>query len=297
MIQTNAQVTALARHTGYHRVVYNWALFYFKEGLDKGEWHSCYDIRRAFNQIKRETYPWSAELSQTVSKQAIGNLDRAIKNWRNPRTKSKFPRMHKRSHKQSFQIDDGPDRLTIDGKFINFPRAIGRIRCRQELRFSGSIRKVIVVKEANRWFAYIDVEIVEPERFNLTNKPSIGVDVGIKTLATCSDGTVYENPKPLKCYQRKLRKLDKSIARSRNQHGSKNFSERRKRNLLKRAKVHQRIKNIRSDNHHKATSTIVKTASSVVVTEDVECLKVCGRIGNYREALSDVKFVIVSWLS
>ena len=110
--------------------------------------------------------------------------------------------------------------------------------------------------------------------------PTIGVDVGVSTMATCSDGAMVENPKALATALQRLRRLDKAIARSRNVHGKSNHSNRRERLYARRRRVHARVINLRSDNHHKATTAIAKSAGRVVV----ETLNVAGMMKNRRLA-------------
>ena len=115
--------------------------------------------------------------------------------------------------------------------------------------------------------------------------PTIGVDVGVGTMAVCSDGTTVDNPKALASGIKQLRRLDKAIARSRNVHGRSNHSNRRERLYARRRNLHARTVNVRNDNHHKATTAIAKSAGRVVV----ETLNVSGMIRNRRlaRALSD----------
>jgi putative transposase len=112
------------------------------------------------------------------------------------------------------------------------------------------------------------------------------VDVGIKTLAVCSDGTVYENPQALRKSLSRLRRLDKSIARSRNAHGKNQHSNRRERKYRLRETVHARVRNIRNDAQHKAASAITAKPVGKVV---VETLNVSGMLQNRRlsRALAD----------
>ena len=110
--------------------------------------------------------------------------------------------------------------------------------------------------------------------------PTIGVDVGVGTIATCSDGTTVENPKALTSSIKKLRRLDKAIARSRKVQGRGNHSTRRERLYVQRRRLHARIANVRNDNHHKATAAIAKTVGRVVV----ETLNVTGMVRNRRMA-------------
>ena len=110
--------------------------------------------------------------------------------------------------------------------------------------------------------------------------PTIGVDVGVVTMATCSDGTTVDNPKALANGLKQLRRLDKAIARSRNVHGKSNFSNRRERLYAKRRRLHARVVNVRNDHHHQATTAIAKSAGRVVV----ETLNVAGMVKNRRLA-------------
>lgn len=74
----NRQATLLARHAGYARVAANWSVSAFQEGLDRGVWLSEMDLRRMFNRVKRDLYPWSGCLSQMATKNAIKHVGRAI---------------------------------------------------------------------------------------------------------------------------------------------------------------------------------------------------------------------------
>ena len=72
----------------------------------------------------------------------------------------------------------------------------------QELRFVGNPVKVTLSRVAHRWFVSITVETEDTEVVDTSTHPVIGIDVGINTLATLSDGTKYHNPRPLKQYER-----------------------------------------------------------------------------------------------
>ena len=106
------------------------------------------------------------------------------------------------------------------------------------------------------------------------------VDGALGTLATCSDGTVVENPKALTTALKRLPRLDQAIARSRNVHGRSNHSNRRERLYDKRRKAHATIVNVGNDHHHKATTTIAKSPGRVVA----ETLNVSGMMMNRRLA-------------
>ena len=95
--------------------------------------------------------------------------------------------------------------------------------------------------------------------------PTVGVDVGVGTTATCSEGTRVENPRALAPALKLLRHLDKAIARSRNVHGRHDHSNRRERLYARRDRLHARVVNVRNENHHKATTAIAKSAGRAVL--------------------------------
>ena len=165
----------------------------------------------------------------------------------------------------------------MDGKAVILPK-IGRVAMVEELRFNGSIREVTVSGMAGTWFACFCVEDGE-EIPPVKNGPTVGVDVGVDTMATCSDGTKIENPKALSGALKRLRRVDQAIARSRKVHGRSNHSNRRERLYASRRQLHARVVNVRNDRHHKATTAIAKSCGRVV-----ETLNVAGMMMNRRLA-------------
>ena len=178
---------------------------------------------------------------------------------------------------RAVRADNGPDTVRVDGKAVILPK-IGRV-VMEELRFHGSIREVTINRTAGTWFACFcteDGQQVPP----LKPGPTIGVDVGVGTMAVCSDGTTVENPKALATGLKRLRRLDKAIARSRNVHGKSTHSNRRGRLYARRRNLHARVVNVRNDNRHKATTAIAKSCGRVAV----ETLNVSGMMLNRRLA-------------
>ena len=285
---TLEQDALFGRHAGYSRFAYNWALGEFRTGLEVGEWLSERTLRPRWNVVKKMIAPWGAELSQNAAKYAIIDLGQAATAWGEYRKRVKadqrtgrrvgFPRFKRRKHEQGFRADNGPDTVRVEGKVVILPR-IGRVAMVEELRFAGSIREVTVNRTAGTWFACFCIEDGQ-EAPPVKDGPAVGVDVGVGTMAVCSDGTIVENPKALSVGLKRLRRLDKAIARSRNVHGKSSPSNRRERLYAKRRNVHARVVNVRDDHHHKATTAIAKSAGRVVV----ETLNVSGMVRNRRLA-------------
>ena len=284
---TPEQESLFNQHAGYARFAYNWAVAEFKAGLQVGEWLTERTLRPRWNRVKGMIAPWGAELSQNAAKYAIMDLGQAAGGWGEYRRKVKsgqrtgrrvgFPRFKRRKHEQGFRADNGPNTVRVDGTVI-LPK-IGRVAMVEHLRFQGSIREVTINRTAGIWFASFCIEDGQKPP-PVKDGPTIGVDVGVGTMATCSDGTTVDNPKVLIDALGRLRRLDKAIARSRNVHGKTQQSNRRERLYVKRRRLHARIVNVRNDNHHKATTAIAKSAGRVVV----ETLNVAGMLKNRRLA-------------
>ena len=168
--------------------------------------------------------------------------------------------------------------MTVTGKTVILPR-LGQVAMVEGLRFSGSIREVTINRSTDVWFACFCVEDGQ-EPPPIKEGPTMGVDVGIGMMATCSEGTVVENPRALAGALKRLQRVDRAIARSRKVHGGNHQSSRRERLYARRRRLHARAANVRNDNHHKATTMIAKSSGRVVV----ETLNVAGMMGNRRLA-------------
>ena len=276
----NKQSTLMGQHAGYARVAFNFALSSFKVGLDDDEWRTYVDIKREFNAVKYDKFHWCSDLSQNASKNAIHNFGDAVTRWKSGQ--NSFPTYKKRSDRISYQADNGTGTVEVYKKRIKLPK-IGWVRMREELRYTGEISRVVVSKRNGKWFASILVRCDsnnykhQPPLFD--DKQPIGIDVGINTLATCSNGDTYENPRPLKRYERKLTRANRSL--SRKVLGSQNWQKAKKR----LGTVHYRIACIREDAHHQATTKILRKASAI----GIETLNISGLLKNRKlaKALSD----------
>ncbi len=118
----------------------------------------------------------------------------------------------------------------------------GTVKMRQALRWKGRITRVNMSKKAGHWYASVSVDdgIPLPETAD-NGKPAIGIDMGLKTLAVCSDGTEYANPKPLAELLPRLRKADKALQRK--VEGSNNWHKQ----VAAVQKLHARIADLRTD--------------------------------------------------
>ena len=266
---TEDQHSWFAQQCSYARFAYNYGLSDFKN--TPRHWK---ELNKRFNVAKR-AIEWASDMDQRAALFGIKCLGDAISRWRSGQ--NKFPKHKKRNHHQSYSTD--PTSVTLKGNRIRLPK-IGWVRMFEALRFEGEILKVTISRTAHRWFVSITVDTGTPNvPRDARGLPVVGIDVGINSLATLDNGRHYENPRPLKRYERKLkrehRRLSKKVFPSNNW-----FKQKRK---LER--IHYRIACIREDAHHKVTTEIVNTASAI----GIETLKVTNLLKNRNlaKALSD----------
>jgi len=239
---------------------------------------------------KKEEFPWMYEVSKCAPQEAIRDLDSAFKNFFRGIKKGQkvgFPKFKsKHKSKPSFTISFG---FYVTNSTINIPK-VGYVKLKEKDYIPVKdihINSMTVSKTAGRWFASVQVsqEISEP------TKPEtvLGVDVGIKTLATCSNGEVFENNKNLKKAQKKLAHAQKNLARKQFDKETKKSSKNREKAKLKVQKIHFDIANKRKDAIHKMTSKLARTKPMYFALED---LNVSGMMKNHclAGAIADASF-------
>jgi putative transposase len=158
----------------------------------------------------------------------------------------------------------------VNGNKIKVP-IFGWLKC-SEILPQCEIKNVVISKTANQWFIAFKV----PFKLQIINKinGTIGVDLGIKTLATLSNGKIFEAVKPYKKNKRKLKILQRRY--SKKQKDSNNC----KKACIKVAKLHYKIANIRKDALHKLTTYLAKNHSEICI----EDLNVKGMSKNHKLA-------------
>ena len=259
-----------SQQCGYARFAFNYALSDFK--ADPRHWK---ELNKRFNIAKR-VIEWTGGMDQRAALFGIKNLGDAISRWKSGQNRR--PKKKRRRDRQSYSTD--PNSIKIEGKRIRFPK-IGWVRMYQKLRHKGEITKVTISRTAHRWFVSLTVDTGKPKETPRDTRglPAIGIDVGINSLATLDTGKQYPNPRPLKKYEKKLkreqRKFSKKVFLSNNWYKQK----------LKVERLHYRIACIRRDAQEKATTEIVKGASAV----GIETLKITNMLKNRKlaKALSD----------
>ena len=280
----NKQATYLAKAAGTARFAYNWAL---------AEWQTQYaawkedntqtkpnqmSLRRQLNAVKREQFPWMLEVTKNAPQMAIIQLGAAFKNFFAGR--AKYPQFKKKGKsRDSFTLTN--DQFSTDAYRIRIPN-LGLVRMRETLRFSGKILSATVSRTADQWFASITVDTDQNHLPPAENQGTVGVDLGVSTLATLSTGEKVVGAKPHKALLSRLKRLSRSLSRkvkgSANRHKAKQ----------KLAKFHASIANIRQNSLHQLTTNLTRRFHTI----GIEDLNVSGMVKNRHlsRAISDMGF-------
>ncbi|OQB16704.1 MAG: putative transposase [Parcubacteria group bacterium ADurb.Bin192] len=267
----------LLQASGTARFTYNWGLAEWQRQYEAGEKPSAYVLKKQFNAIRREQFPWSMEISKCAVDTGFRNLDTAFSNFfrrcKNGDTKKGYPRFKSKRHsKKSFRMDGS--RVKIDGHWLKLEKLDEPINMAEMLRFDGGVKSVTISEDAGHWYVAVNVEVEPPEHKH--PQESVGVDLGIKALAVLSNGREFENQKLLRLELRKLKRLNRELSRRQEGSGRWNCTK------AKLARFHRRIANRRLDCQHKMTTDIASTYQII----GVEDLNVAGMLRNHRLALS-----------
>ena len=292
LIPNNKQKTKLFKYANTARFAYNWAIAREQENYkDDGKFISDGDLRKEFTQLKKtDEYEWLNEISNNVTKQAIKDACNTYKRFfkgfcKYPKFKSKrfttpsfyqdtakiqFTSTHvkvegfsssKKKNKQRLNWIKlaEKDRIPTDAKYLN-PR----------ITFDGL-----------NWWISVGIEIGDKTKKSTNN--GIGIDLGIKDLAICSDNYIYGNinkTQKIKRLEKKKRRLQRSISRK-YEKNKKGASYCKTYNIIKGEKellkLNHRLTNIRQNHLHQITTDIIKRKPSFIVLED---LNVSGMMKN-----------------
>jgi putative transposase len=241
---TEEQKTYCVRAAGTARFVWNWALAEWSRQYAAGEKPSALKLKKQFNAVRREQFPWTWDVTKNASDQPFLDLGKAFTAFfegkaRRPRFKSK-----KRS-KASFYLAN--DQFELDDHRVWIPK-LGWVNMAEKLRFHGKVIGARITRTADWWF--ISITVAVPEEHPEKRHTAVGIDVGLNRLATLSTGEGYENQAFLKTALKKLRQANKRLHRRKL--GSKNREKARRRV----ARLHYRIACMREDVLHKLTTRI-----------------------------------------
>lgn len=300
----NKQQSKMFQFCGAKRFAYNWAIAKeqtnYKNG---GKFIQDNELRKEFTQLKKqEEYRWLYSISNDVTKQAI--KDACISYKRFFKGQAKFPRFKsKKFDRPSFYIDNVKIKFTethvkleniSDSKKKNKVK-LNWIKLCEKGKIPTNCKYINphVVYDGIDWFVCVGIEYKDLD--NIPNEQGIGIDLGIKDLAICSDETIYKNinkTKKVKKLEKSKRRLQRKISKKYliNKEGS---SYKKTCNIVKSEKkllkLNHKLTNIRDNYLHQTTSEIIKRNPSFITIED---LNVGGMIKNKHlsESVQQQKF-------
>ena len=265
LIPNNKQVTQFRKACGVARHAYNWANALIKGVLVERETNktvklpSAIDLHKKLVAEVKTVNPWYYETNKNVPQQALRELrtawDRCFKKV------AKQPKFKKKGCKDSFYLESGSKtkpKIKNDGRKVKLP-SIGWVRLAEPLPVTAT-HNCVISRTADKWFIAIKYEVEKP--MVKADRPTVGVDIGIKELAVCSNGKVFKNPKAYRNGSKRMKHLQRSI--SKKAIGSNN----RKKAVSQLAKLHARIADIRKDAIHKLTTYLAKN-HSIIKIEDL----------------------------
>jgi IS605 OrfB family transposase len=305
---TPSQVRDLERHAGAARFAYNWALAAVKANLGQRDAERSYGLdgedltvalgwnlpalRRAWNTAKGEVASWWSECSKEAFNTGLDGVARALKNFGDSRSgkragrKVGFPRFKaRRRATPSVRFTTGTIRVEPDRKHVTLPR-LGAIKTHESTRklarrleaTTARILSATVRREGRRWYVAFTVEVRPVTQAPARPDATVGVDVGIRTLAVLSTGECVPNPRHLNKALRVLRKASRTLSRRQgpDRRTGQRPSARWQAARADVIRIHARVGNLRKDGLHKLTTGLAMTYGTVVV----EDLNVAGMLKN-----------------
>ena len=292
LVPNNKQKTKLFQYANTARFAYNWALGREKENYKHGgKFISDTDLRKEFTQLKKSNeYSWLNGISNNVTKQAIKDVCNAYKRFF--KGYSNFPKFKSRKYSSpSFYQDNVKIQFTkthvkVEGFATSKKKnkqQLNWIRLAEQGRIPTDTKYINprIKYDGLNWYITVGVEYEDSTLIPINE--GVGIDLGIKDLAICSDSNKYQNINKIqkvKKLEKQKRRLQRSLSRSyeKNKKGESycktNNVIKKKRLLLK---LNHRLTNIRQNHVHQITSEIIKRKPSFIVLED---LNVSGMMKN-----------------
>ena len=284
LLPNNKQHTKLQQYAGAARFAYNWALSEEQKAYDaEKRFISDRELRKKFTELRNSReYLWLLHVSNNVTKQAIKDACNAYDNFF--KKLSKYPKFKSKKHsKPSFYQDPIKIRFTatqiklegLAGSRRNNRQKLNYIRLAEHGRIPVGVKyyNPRITFDGIHWWISVGIDV--PEHVVSLSDTGVGIDLGIKELAACSDGNTYKNinkSDSIRRLEKKKRRLQRSISRKylKNKKGG---SYCKTNNIKKSEKlllgVNHRLTNIRQNYLHQTTTEIVNRKPRFIILEDL----------------------------
>ena len=275
---TPEQEQKMWQSVGTARFIYNWTLNRQEENYKNGgKFISDNVLRKEITQLKKGELSWLNQVSNNVAKQAVKDCCKAYKNFFDGRAKKPRFKSRKKS-KASFYNDNVALKVKENSVLIE---KIGWVKTSEQIQTGVKYTNPRISHDGKYWYLSVGTK-QELNPIKLTDY-SLGIDVGVKDLAVCSNGQVFKNinkSRTVKKLEKRLKRLQRQVSRKyeMNKQGNKFIKTKNIIKLEHQIKlIYRRLTNIRNNHLHQATSKIVKTKPSRIVIED---LNVSGMMKN-----------------
>jgi putative transposase len=288
------ELALMAQHAGFSRLVYNYGLDLFWQSVNAlckaSDSKRLQAIKKCLTNVtkKRDEFAWMNNLSSKVYQSALQDLQIAFTRWR--KGLGKAPARKRRKDGQSFTVYDGNGVIVVKaGKTIKIP-TLGVFRLQEALVENYASQTFTISHQADGWYVSfaVNAEKIPPIIHSCSEKT--GIDLGVKTFATISDGTEIEAPKPYKKAKTKLgliqyRNRNKKLG---NRKTGEKASNNAKKYYIKLARFHKSIADKRKDFLNKTTTDICRKYAHI----RIEDLNVSGMVANCKlsKAVTDLGF-------
>jgi len=275
----NSQATLLAKTFGCVRVTWNHNV----EVFNKYNKDSIEQVKPLTSTELRKKFEWMTEVSAAAIQQKEIDFKSYQKSYFSKNRKGKKvgrPSFKNRDSNQSYRLPN--QKFTLNSDSIKLEK-IGKVKLVLDRPVPTGCKFMSVTISKNKCNQYFAAVLVETEIIQkIKTGKSIGLDIGIKTFLSGSDGSTVENPKFLRDSQAKLTKAQRNLSRK------KKGSARRKKAKLKTARIHNNIANKRKDFIHKETTRLVTEFDFI----GIEDLNVAGMVKNHKlaKSISDASF-------
>lgn len=265
------QEILIQKHFGCVRWIWNWALaerilLWKTENKRTGKYDQFYKLPEL---KKKEETKWLNEVSAQALQQPLFDLNTAF--IRFFKDQSNYPVFKKKKTKNSYRLSQFVA-VSWKDKKVFIPK-IGKVKCVFSKTFEGKI-KTTTVSQTSSGKYYVSILVDDglniPLAQSFTEETTVGLDLGISTFATLSDGTKINNPRMLKKFQKRLAREQRSLSRK------KKDSKNREKQRIKVALVHEKISNQRNDFQHKLSTKLISENQAVCL----EDLNVAGMVKN-----------------
>lgn len=259
---TKEQQVLLAKHFGSSRFVYNYFLNQRKIAyLESKQTLTYHDNAKALTILKRHPdYTWMKQTNAQTLQAALRNLDIAYNKFFSKQ--AKFPRFKSKRGNQSFKV---PQYVKYQDKKLIIPKFKKPIKVNEDRPLTGNILfATISRKSTGKYFVSITCN-AEHIPYEKTDK-QIGIDLGIKTLVTCSNGKTYKNIRMFKQHQKELAYQQRQLAKKGKGTNSRN------RQRIKVAKIYEKMSNTRLNHLHQISSRLVRENQTICL-EDLSVIR------------------------